>query len=148
MWTRLLTDSCLLPPSRILPLFLVDNLFFLSDFRYCLAFPKAIVPMSSVKLQYLLTMLNFFFKVCELGGGTVLYHCVGLFCIFVVIEVKITLLAISVFCEVPRLHNMLSFSLSFYFPPPFFFFFAVLGTEPTSLYEQLCYFPGFLFSVV
>lgn len=104
--------------------------------------------MSSVKLQYLLTMLNFFFKVCELGGGTVLYQCVGLFCIFVVIEVKITLLAISVFCEVPRLHNMLSFSLSFYFPPPLFFFFAVLGTEPTSLYEQLCYFPGFLFSVV
>lgn len=62
MWTRLLTDSCLLPPSRILPLFLVDNLFFLSDFRYCLAFPKAIVPMSSAKLQYLLTMLNFFLK--------------------------------------------------------------------------------------
>lgn len=79
-----------------------------------------------------------------MGGGTVLYQCVGLICIFVVTGVKITLLAISIFCEVPLLHNMLSFSLSFYFPT----FFSVLGTEPTSLYEQLCYFPGFLFSVV
>lgn len=65
-------------------------------------------------------MLNFFLRVCELGGGTVLYQCVGLICIFVVTGVKITLLAISIFCEVPLLHNMLSFSLSFYFPTIFF----------------------------
>lgn len=45
---------------------------------------------------------------------TVLYQCVGLFCIFVVIEVKVILLAIFLL-EVPLLRIMLSFRFFLFF---------------------------------